>query len=422
MSRKVPCLWIVRVRPPTRSRASSTSTDRTPCWTSRRAVVRPASPAPTTTTSAFRRLAGWPLRRRAATFAGTAAPAAPAAAVPISVRRVSSLRAKLDHLLVGAAVEERDVGHARGALGAWVVHAPRLAPRGGLRGAEPRAEGAERADGRLPQRRPRQVLERVDLAPRGLEHVLVVAAGGEEVDPRLEPPQRPTEACVRERLPRCHAGVDRPVPVRPGERAVPAQDRLQHGGGVSGGASADPPDPPRHEHTLLGVRAAVGIDPRRAREAAAGPDGLAQPQADERGAVVAAEQPFARWRVALGPADRGHVVPVEEKALLGVHHVRALPGREEAAPFRLACAGIREALVEAARLYLEEPRVPVADVAAIVGGHQVLVPGELDRRAVHVLHAARGVHVGEAHEGADLVLPDRVAAGIGHVAAPDLYP
>ena len=43
-------VW-VQTRPPTRSRASSTTTD-CPAWDSRRAAVSPAKPAPTTQTSA----------------------------------------------------------------------------------------------------------------------------------------------------------------------------------------------------------------------------------------------------------------------------------------------------------------------------------------------------------------------------------
>ena len=43
-------VW-VQTRPPTRSRASSTTTDR-PAWERRRAAVSPARPAPTTQTSA----------------------------------------------------------------------------------------------------------------------------------------------------------------------------------------------------------------------------------------------------------------------------------------------------------------------------------------------------------------------------------
>ena len=47
-----PIGWL-RARPPTRSRASRTITER-PAWTSLKAAVRPAKPAPTTTTSALR--------------------------------------------------------------------------------------------------------------------------------------------------------------------------------------------------------------------------------------------------------------------------------------------------------------------------------------------------------------------------------
>jgi hypothetical protein len=82
-----------QVRPPTRSRASSTITDR-PAWAIARAADRPASPPPTTITSAFfgnvelvAVLAG-SLARSARATDGSAAAAAPAAAVPISVRLV----------------------------------------------------------------------------------------------------------------------------------------------------------------------------------------------------------------------------------------------------------------------------------------------------------------------------------------------
>ena len=44
-------VW-VHTRPPTRSRASSTTTER-PAWLRRRAAVSPASPAPTMQTSAL---------------------------------------------------------------------------------------------------------------------------------------------------------------------------------------------------------------------------------------------------------------------------------------------------------------------------------------------------------------------------------
>src|SRR6185437_14844822 len=82
-----------QVRPPTRSRASSTITDR-PAAAIARAALRPASPAPTTSTSAFfgnveavAVLDGSAGASARATD-GSAAAAAPAAAVPISVRRV----------------------------------------------------------------------------------------------------------------------------------------------------------------------------------------------------------------------------------------------------------------------------------------------------------------------------------------------
>jgi hypothetical protein len=76
--------WL-STRPPTRSRASSTTTERPPA-TSSRAAVRPASPAPTTTTSA-ERLAGCCDLAAPAT-AGSTVAAVPAAALPISPRRV----------------------------------------------------------------------------------------------------------------------------------------------------------------------------------------------------------------------------------------------------------------------------------------------------------------------------------------------
>jgi hypothetical protein len=91
-----------QVRPPTRSRASSTVTER-PARTIVRAALRPAKPAPTTTTSAFRadESASDELEGSSDASArarrGTAAAAAPAAAPPISVRlvkRVSVSRPK----------------------------------------------------------------------------------------------------------------------------------------------------------------------------------------------------------------------------------------------------------------------------------------------------------------------------------------
>ena len=88
-----------QVRPPTRSRASSTTTER-PAAAIARAAVRPARPAPTTTTSAVFgtvEAAGAELDGSAssgdsarATLGRAAAAAAPAA-VPISVRLVNPL-------------------------------------------------------------------------------------------------------------------------------------------------------------------------------------------------------------------------------------------------------------------------------------------------------------------------------------------
>src|SRR2546423_1638909 len=79
-----------------------------------------------------------------------------------------------------------------------------------------------------------------------------------------------------------------------------------------------------------GSRQSAGVDdPKRVwnaakAEAAAGHDRLPKLPADQRRAVVGAEEPLARRRVALRPADRRHVVPVEQEALLGVDDVRAL--------------------------------------------------------------------------------------------------
>src|SRR3954470_6053508 len=93
-----PRSWL-SVRPPTRLRASSTSTD-LPFALSARAADRPDSPAPTTTTSHERRLpfpAAAAVRGRAAAPPATATP-------PISPRRVT----------LGCAIATRDViGGAR---------------------------------------------------------------------------------------------------------------------------------------------------------------------------------------------------------------------------------------------------------------------------------------------------------------------
>src|SRR4051794_41778033 len=51
----LPAIEAFSVRPPTRSRASRTTTE-WPAATSARAAARPENPAPTTTTSALRRL------------------------------------------------------------------------------------------------------------------------------------------------------------------------------------------------------------------------------------------------------------------------------------------------------------------------------------------------------------------------------
>src|SRR5215207_5915521 len=77
-----PLSFSLRVRPPTTLLASSRQTD-VPSAASRRAVVRPASPAPTTATWTFRR--GLAL---ASDTPGTASAAPAAAAPPMKVRRV----------------------------------------------------------------------------------------------------------------------------------------------------------------------------------------------------------------------------------------------------------------------------------------------------------------------------------------------
>src|SRR4051812_13984632 len=82
-----PPMWWLCARPPTRWRASRTTTD-LPWWWSLIAAVSPANPAPTMATSTFSR----PPRRLSASTPGapaSAAPAAPAAAAPTSLRRVS---------------------------------------------------------------------------------------------------------------------------------------------------------------------------------------------------------------------------------------------------------------------------------------------------------------------------------------------
>ena len=84
-----------QVRPPTRSRASSTTTE-CPAAAIVRAAVSPARPAPTTTKSAFFGAeelgsAAEASASRARATEGNAAAAAAAAPVPISVRRVKPL-------------------------------------------------------------------------------------------------------------------------------------------------------------------------------------------------------------------------------------------------------------------------------------------------------------------------------------------
>ena len=85
--------WTSRltVRPPPRSLASSTTTDRTPAWTSRRAAVSPEIPAPITTTSA--RLAFRHRRRSCASAPGTRASTRPAAAPPARRQRLTTRKA-----------------------------------------------------------------------------------------------------------------------------------------------------------------------------------------------------------------------------------------------------------------------------------------------------------------------------------------
>ena len=132
-------------------------------------------------------------------------------------------------------------------------------------------------------------------------------------------------------------------------------------------------------------------------------------QLQVRAAVVAAGQPLARLGVARGPALGRHVVPVEQEALLGVDHPRRLPRAvEQPAPLGLAGARVRQALVVAGGPQRVQARMPEAHVAALVGGHDVLVPG-------HVLH--RGVGLadrfaalsGEPLDRVELATPGGVA-------------
>src|SRR5205823_2584704 len=75
-----PASSLLSARPPTRWRASSTSTD-LPRRTSSRAALRPEKPAPTMTTSAFR------TERRPSAAAGTPTRRAPVPATPRKRRR-----------------------------------------------------------------------------------------------------------------------------------------------------------------------------------------------------------------------------------------------------------------------------------------------------------------------------------------------
>ena len=65
--------------------------------------------------------------------------------------------------------------------------------------------------------------------------------------------------------------------------------------------------------------------------------------------------------------------------------------------------------------------MPPADVAAVVGDEQVLVPGQLRRGAAGLLHRARVVERGEADERLHLAAPDRVAARVGATAGGRLH-
>src|SRR5438270_10888509 len=95
--------------------------------------------------------------------------------------------------------------------------------------------------------------------------------------------------------------------------------------------------------------------------------------------------------------------------------MRTLRDREEATPLGLAGAGVGEPLVPALGSNGQESRVPVADVAAVVGGHQVLVPRGRGDRTVHLVDAARRVERGEGGEGPYLPVPRGVAARVGDV-------
>ena len=93
-----PPMDLFRTRPPTRLRASSTYTERS-SFASSRAAVRPAKPAPITTTSA-RRETGLRRRRRAASASGTPVASAPA---PASAPASSSSRRLMTSSFTAAA-------------------------------------------------------------------------------------------------------------------------------------------------------------------------------------------------------------------------------------------------------------------------------------------------------------------------------
>ena len=112
-----------QVRPPTRSRASSTITER-PARATARAALKPARPAPTTTTSAVfgsDELASDELGGSADASArvtrGREAAAAPAAAEPISVRLVKRV-----------CVSPPTTSHSPGSPGSHTTYAERGTP------------------------------------------------------------------------------------------------------------------------------------------------------------------------------------------------------------------------------------------------------------------------------------------------------
>src|SRR6185436_1464622 len=99
-----------------------------------------------------------------------------------------------------------------------------------------------------------------------------------------------------------------------------------------------------------------------------------------------------------------------------VDHLRPLLDRQQPAPLGLAGAGERQPLVPALRAERQQAGMPPADVAAVVGDQQVLVPGQLRRGAAGLLHRARVVERGEPHERLHLAAPDRIAARVGALA------